>query len=340
MTPIARLFLRLGISPDVVTVVGTVGVCVGALVFFPRGQLLVGTLVVIVLFIFSDNVDGVMARMSGTPGPLGGLSWTPPSTGSVTPRSSGAWCSTSPAVHANLHGRRPRAGLPHPRVRRQLLQGPCRGPGDDRERRDRRARRPAAGRAARHLPRGGRGPRWCCSSSCSPCCAVASLVTVVQRMVAVRRQVPGDVARPEPHSLACRRREPSVTTSRATGLRALACPPGSSGSSTTPPAGSPRPGRPWGCGRASPPSARCRRPRHTGCSTLIADISDAARWQGCRPAAVELRPKVRPELDPSVSSTRWCVSRDAVLHALLLQRLPAGRTGRRTSWPPDGPDGR
>jgi CDP-diacylglycerol--glycerol-3-phosphate 3-phosphatidyltransferase len=70
MTPIATLFLRLGISPDVVTIVGTVGVCVGALAFFPRGQLLVGTLVV-TLFIFSDNVDGVMARMSGRQGPWG-----------------------------------------------------------------------------------------------------------------------------------------------------------------------------------------------------------------------------------------------------------------------------
>jgi CDP-diacylglycerol---glycerol-3-phosphate 3-phosphatidyltransferase len=70
MTPIARLLLRLGISPDVVTIVGTVGVCVGALAFFPRGQLLVGTLVV-TLFIFSDNVDGVMARMSGRQGPWG-----------------------------------------------------------------------------------------------------------------------------------------------------------------------------------------------------------------------------------------------------------------------------
>ena len=70
MTPIAKLFLRLGISPDVVTIVGTVGVCVGALAFYPRGQLLVGTLVV-TLFIFSDNVDGVMARMSGREGPWG-----------------------------------------------------------------------------------------------------------------------------------------------------------------------------------------------------------------------------------------------------------------------------
>ncbi len=62
--PIARLFLKLGISPDVVTSVGTVGVSVGALVFFPRGQLWIGVLV-ITAFVFSDTVDGVMARESG-----------------------------------------------------------------------------------------------------------------------------------------------------------------------------------------------------------------------------------------------------------------------------------
>ena len=62
--PIAHLFLRLGISPDVVTIVGTVGVCVGALAFFPRGQIWVGVLV-ITAFVFSDNVDGIMARESG-----------------------------------------------------------------------------------------------------------------------------------------------------------------------------------------------------------------------------------------------------------------------------------
>jgi CDP-diacylglycerol--glycerol-3-phosphate 3-phosphatidyltransferase len=62
-TPVARLFLRWGISPDTVTVVGTVGVCAGALVFFPRGQFLVGVLVC-TAFVFSDLVDGLMARMS------------------------------------------------------------------------------------------------------------------------------------------------------------------------------------------------------------------------------------------------------------------------------------
>jgi CDP-diacylglycerol--glycerol-3-phosphate 3-phosphatidyltransferase len=62
--PIAHLFLRLGISPDVVTIVGTVGVSAGALVFFPRGQLWIGCLV-ITAFVFSDTVDGIMARESG-----------------------------------------------------------------------------------------------------------------------------------------------------------------------------------------------------------------------------------------------------------------------------------
>src|SRR3954462_15954105 len=63
-SPVARLFLRLGISPDAVTIVGTVGVCAGALVFFPSGHLLIGVLV-ITAFVFSDLIDGHMARISG-----------------------------------------------------------------------------------------------------------------------------------------------------------------------------------------------------------------------------------------------------------------------------------
>jgi CDP-diacylglycerol--glycerol-3-phosphate 3-phosphatidyltransferase len=63
-TPVARLLLRLGVSPDVVTLVGTLGVSVGGLVFFPGGHLFTGTMVV-VAFVFSDTIDGIMARMSG-----------------------------------------------------------------------------------------------------------------------------------------------------------------------------------------------------------------------------------------------------------------------------------
>jgi CDP-diacylglycerol--glycerol-3-phosphate 3-phosphatidyltransferase len=72
MTPVAKLFLRLGISPDAVTIVGTLGVCAGALVFFPRGELFWGVIVV-TAFVFSDNVDGVMARLSGRTSRWGGF---------------------------------------------------------------------------------------------------------------------------------------------------------------------------------------------------------------------------------------------------------------------------
>ncbi len=64
LSPIAHGLLRLGVSPDAVTLVGTVGVCAGALVFFPRGQLFVGA-VVVTAFVFSDLIDGYMARTSG-----------------------------------------------------------------------------------------------------------------------------------------------------------------------------------------------------------------------------------------------------------------------------------
>jgi CDP-diacylglycerol--glycerol-3-phosphate 3-phosphatidyltransferase len=62
-TPLARLFLKLGLSPDVVTIVGTIGVCVGALGFYPRHEFFWGSILVSV-FAFSDTIDGVMARLS------------------------------------------------------------------------------------------------------------------------------------------------------------------------------------------------------------------------------------------------------------------------------------
>jgi CDP-diacylglycerol--glycerol-3-phosphate 3-phosphatidyltransferase/CDP-diacylglycerol--inositol 3-phosphatidyltransferase len=65
-----NLLLRWNVSPDAVTVVGTAGVVVGALVFFPRGDLLVGV-VVITAFVFSDMIDGAMARASGRVSPFG-----------------------------------------------------------------------------------------------------------------------------------------------------------------------------------------------------------------------------------------------------------------------------
>ncbi len=61
--PVAAFLVRRGVSPDLVTLVGTVGVVVGALVFFPRGEFFWGTLF-ITAFVFSDLVDGTMARMT------------------------------------------------------------------------------------------------------------------------------------------------------------------------------------------------------------------------------------------------------------------------------------
>jgi len=69
-TPVASLLLRLKVSPDAVTIVGTVGTTVTALYFYPKGEFLVGTLV-IALFVFSDSLDGTMARLAGRPSTWG-----------------------------------------------------------------------------------------------------------------------------------------------------------------------------------------------------------------------------------------------------------------------------
>ena len=60
--PIAALLVRRGVSPDVVTVIGTLGVVAGALTFFPRGEFFWGV-IVITCFVFSDLIDGTMARV-------------------------------------------------------------------------------------------------------------------------------------------------------------------------------------------------------------------------------------------------------------------------------------
>ena len=63
--PLARALVRRGVSPDVISLVGTLGVMAGALVCFPQGWLWQGVLVILV-FIFSDLLDGQVAKLSGT----------------------------------------------------------------------------------------------------------------------------------------------------------------------------------------------------------------------------------------------------------------------------------
>jgi CDP-diacylglycerol---glycerol-3-phosphate 3-phosphatidyltransferase len=62
-TPTAAFLVRRGVSPDVVTLLGTLGVVVGSLVFYPRHEFFWGT-IVITCFVFSDLIDGTMARMT------------------------------------------------------------------------------------------------------------------------------------------------------------------------------------------------------------------------------------------------------------------------------------
>ena len=62
--PIGRGLLRFGLTPDIVTIVGTIGVVVGALALLATGHLFWGTMVV-TLFVLMDLVDGAMARARG-----------------------------------------------------------------------------------------------------------------------------------------------------------------------------------------------------------------------------------------------------------------------------------
>ncbi|VEI12489.1 phosphatidylinositol phosphate synthase [Trueperella bialowiezensis] len=63
--PIARLFIKLGISANTVTVVGGIASSLSALFFFPQNMLLAGTIITTILVIF-DNLDGQIARLTGT----------------------------------------------------------------------------------------------------------------------------------------------------------------------------------------------------------------------------------------------------------------------------------
>lgn len=68
--PPARLLLRLRVSPDAVTVVGTVGVVIASVACFTTGRFVLGV-VLISLFAVSDLIDGTMARLGGTSGAWG-----------------------------------------------------------------------------------------------------------------------------------------------------------------------------------------------------------------------------------------------------------------------------
>ncbi|QJC21721.1 phosphatidylinositol phosphate synthase [Arcanobacterium buesumense] len=63
--PVARLFVRLGISANIVTWVGTILSCASALFFLPHNMLVSGVIVTSIVLVF-DNLDGQIARLTKT----------------------------------------------------------------------------------------------------------------------------------------------------------------------------------------------------------------------------------------------------------------------------------
>ena len=69
-TPVGAVLARTPVTPNAITIIGTVGVTGGALGLFPIGELFPGALTC-TIFVFLDMLDGVLARMKGTTGRWG-----------------------------------------------------------------------------------------------------------------------------------------------------------------------------------------------------------------------------------------------------------------------------
>src|SRR6266568_2842398 len=69
-TPVGKILARTPVTPNAVTVIGTVGVAGGALGLFPIGELFPGAFTC-TIFVFLDMLDGVLARIRGTSGTWG-----------------------------------------------------------------------------------------------------------------------------------------------------------------------------------------------------------------------------------------------------------------------------
>lgn len=68
--PIGQALARTPITPDMITVAGTVGVSASCLALFPIGWLFPGAAIA-TFFVFLDMLDGQLARMKGSSGPYG-----------------------------------------------------------------------------------------------------------------------------------------------------------------------------------------------------------------------------------------------------------------------------
>lgn len=70
LTPVGQALARTPVTPNALTVAGTLGVSAGALALFPTGHLFAGTMVC-TFFVFADMLDGTLARIKGTTGAWG-----------------------------------------------------------------------------------------------------------------------------------------------------------------------------------------------------------------------------------------------------------------------------
>jgi CDP-diacylglycerol--glycerol-3-phosphate 3-phosphatidyltransferase len=70
LDPAGRFLHRHGVSPDAITLLGTAGCVTGALAYYPHGAFFGGSFF-ITCFIFSDMLDGAVARARGGGGRWG-----------------------------------------------------------------------------------------------------------------------------------------------------------------------------------------------------------------------------------------------------------------------------
>jgi len=70
LTPVASALARTPLTPNAVTIIGTLGVSGAALALFPRGEMFPGAMTCTV-FVLLDMLDGALARAKGTSGTWG-----------------------------------------------------------------------------------------------------------------------------------------------------------------------------------------------------------------------------------------------------------------------------
>src|SRR6185437_1531389 len=70
LNPVGQALARTPVTPNMITVIGTVGVSGAALSMFPIGELFPGALTA-TFFVFTDMLDGLLARLKGNSGPFG-----------------------------------------------------------------------------------------------------------------------------------------------------------------------------------------------------------------------------------------------------------------------------